>query len=136
MTLFVDFLLPRKPVSHQAKNKDNLTDWKEYVYSRAHMAWAGTPIHGVALKFTMVILAESSDDGDINNFVKPVQDALNSLIYGDDELVMDVSAHKRVLSDPIAIDGLPRELSLAIIEGSPCVYVAISKSRELFEELK
>lgn len=82
----------------------------------------------------MVFLAEADDEGDINNFVKPVQDALNSLVYADDDLVMDVSAHKRVLSEPIAIDGLPDQLSLAVIDGMPCVYIAISKSRELSEE--
>lgn len=135
MPLIVDFFLPRKPVSHQAKDKKNLDAWKEYVYARAHRVWPVTPLCGLPLKFTMVYLAEAEDVGDINNFVKPVQDALNTLIYGDDELVMDVSAHKRILSEPIDITGLPEELAMAVIQGVPCVYVAISNSRELAKEL-
>lgn len=136
MSLIVDFLLPRKPVSHQAKNRENLNDWTDFVYARALAALNGRrPIVGRPLKFTMVFLADEEDQGDINNFVKPVQDALNALVYADDELVIDVSAHKRVLSEPIEIAGLPKELAYAVIDAMPCVYVAISNSGELVKEL-
>lgn len=84
----------------------------------------------------MVYLAQEAEEGDINNFVKPVQDALNTLVYADDSLVMDISAHKRILSDPVEIKGIPRKLAMAIILGEPCVYVSISHSRELSEEIK
>lgn len=84
----------------------------------------------------MVYLAQEAEEGDINNFVKPVQDALNTLVYADDSLVMDISAHKRILSDPVEIKGIPRKLAMAVILGEPCVYVSISHSRELSEEIK
>ena len=136
MALIVDFLLPRKPISHQAKNKDNLNAWIQFVYGRAHAAMSGRrPVVSDPLKFTMVFLAEEEDQGDINNFVKPVQDALIAVVYSDDEIVVDVTAHKRVLSQPIAIAGLPLDLANAVIEGMPCVYVAISDSGELAKEL-
>jgi hypothetical protein len=84
----------------------------------------------------MVYLSEDTKPGDINNFVKPVQDALCALIYADDSMILDVSAHMRLLSEPNAIAGLPRKLAQAIIDGQACVYVAISDSSELAEELK
>lgn len=84
----------------------------------------------------MVYLAQEAEEGDINNFVKPIQDALNTLVYADDSLIMDVSAHKRILSDPVEIEGIPRKLAMAVIHGEPCVYISISRSRELREEIK
>jgi Holliday junction resolvase RusA-like endonuclease len=135
MPLIVDFLLPRRPVSHQAKDSANKRAWFDYVYGRAIKAWPGRPLQDVPLKFTMVYLSDDPRPGDINNFVKPVQDALCALIYADDSMIRDVSAHMRVLSEPNSIAGLPRTLAEAIIHGQVSVYVAIADSPELVEEL-
>jgi hypothetical protein len=42
----------------------------------------------------------------------------------------------RYLREPTAIRGLPRKLAQAVINGQACVYVAISDSSELAEEVK
>lgn len=136
MALIVDFLLPRRPLSHQAKDSANKSAWRDYVFGRAMLAWPGKPLLDYPLKFTMVYLSEDAESGDINNFVKPVQDALCALVYADDSMIRDVSAHMRLLSEPTAISGLPRTLAEAVIHGQACVYVAISDSRELAEEMK
>jgi len=136
MPLIVEFLLPRRPVSHQAKDADNKKAWRDYVYGRAMKIWPAKPLVNYPLKFTMVYLSDDPKPGDINNFVKPVQDALCGLIYGDDSMILDVSAHMRLLSEPNSIRGLPDILARAIIGGEACVYVAISDSAELAEELK
>jgi Holliday junction resolvase RusA-like endonuclease len=136
MPLIVNFLLPGRPVSHQAKDAKNKSAWRDYVFGRAMNAWPGKPLRNYPLKFTMVYLSEDTAPGDINNFVKPVQDALCALIYADDSMIRDVSAHMRLLSEQIAIHGLPRLLAEAIIQGQACVYIAISDSPELAEELK
>ncbi|WP_217550298.1 RusA family crossover junction endodeoxyribonuclease [Pantoea sp. GbtcB22] len=135
MAKIVEFLLPRAPVSHQSKSAKHKSEWQDYVYGRARQAWKGMPIVNSPLKFLMIYISEESAQGDINNFVKPVQDALNSCIYADDSLVKDVSAHMRILSEPNAITGLPYILKEAIIEGIACVYVAIYDSIELKEVL-
>ncbi|WP_426173965.1 RusA family crossover junction endodeoxyribonuclease [Massilia sp. TWR1-2-2] len=134
--LIVDFLLPRRPVSHQAKDAATRNAWRDYVFGRAFQAWPARPLHDYRLKFTMVYLSEDPRPGDINNFVKPIQDALCTLVYADDSMILDVSAHMRYLSEPTAIRGLPRKLAQAVIDGQACVYVAISDSSALAEELK
>ena len=136
MPLIVDFLLPRRPVSHQTKNASSRNAWRDYIFGRAMLAWPGKPLSDYPLKFTMVYLSEEPNPGDINNFVKPIQDALCALIYADDSMILDVSAHLRLLSEPNAIDGLPRKLAQAVVDGQACVYVAISDSPELSEVLK
>jgi crossover junction endodeoxyribonuclease RusA len=76
MPLIVDFMLPRRPVSHQAKDTAHKNAWRNYVVGRAMNAWPGKPRRDYPLKFTMVYLSDDPEPGDINNFVKPVQDAL------------------------------------------------------------
>jgi Holliday junction resolvase RusA-like endonuclease len=136
MPLHIEFLVPRKPVSHQSSNKPNLAAWRDFVAASARQAWTIGPLSNMRLKFTMVYLADDANPGDINNFVKPVQDALNAVVYEDDAMIRDVSAHMRVLSEPITLADLPSGLAAAVAEGLPCVYVAISDSLELAEELK
>lgn len=132
MAKLVEFLMPRMPVSHQCKSKSNKKLWMDYVSSMGVTAWNGQAvITDKNLKFLMVYLADFSMPGDINNFVKPVQDALNEKIYSDDALIKDVSAHMRLLDEPNDTAGLPDMLGKAIIEGKPCVYVAIYDSIEL-----
>ena len=134
MAKLVEFLIPRMPVSHQCKNKDNKREWMEFVSSIGLEAWNGQAvITNKKLKFLMVYLSQLSITGDINNFVKPVQDALNKKIYHDDDLIKDVSAHMRYLDEPNVVTGLPEILREAFIEGQSCVYVAIYDSIDLSE---
>lgn len=135
MPLIVDFLLPRRPLSQQAKHASTKRSWREYVYGRALHAWSGAPLQNRPLKFTMVYLSIGSNAGDINNFVKPVQDALCGLVYADDVLIRDVSAHFRLFRDFRFVGSLPEKLADAVLSGGECVYVAISDSTDLNLEL-
>lgn len=135
MPALIEFLLPRRPLSHQAKDTKSKAAWRDFVYGRAFAAWKGKPIKCGPLRFAIVYLCED-DPGDINNIIKPIQDALNSLIYSDDSLIWDVAGHMRLLSDPIDIIGLPDLLAEAVIGGRECVYVRIARSDELNSEMK
>lgn len=83
----------------------------------------------------MVYLSLGSNAGDINNFVKPVQDALCGVVYADDVLIRDVAAHLRLFGDFRAVGQLPAKLADAVLDGRECVYVAISDSTDLKLEL-
>lgn len=135
MEILFELLLPRRPVSHQAKNSGNKQAWKDYIYGRAFSVWNQNPIVKSGLKFTVVYLCESNPC-DINNVIKPIQDALNRLVYADDELVWDIAGHMRLLSEPIDTVGLPALLAEAVIQGSECVYVSVTESSELNTEVK
>jgi crossover junction endodeoxyribonuclease RusA len=135
MTVLFELLLPKRPVSHQTKDKANKKAWKDYIYGRALSAWKQFPISEGALKFTVVYLCED-DPCDINNIIKPIQDALNSLVYADDSLVWDIAGHMRLLSEPIDIIGLPTRLANAVIQGSECVYVRVTETSALNTEVR
>lgn len=135
MTVVFELLLPRRPVSHQSKNKINKKAWQDYIYGRAFSIWKQNPISKGSLKFTVVYLCES-DPCDINNVIKPIQDALNSLVYADDSLIWDVTGHMRLLSGLIDTANLPVQLSDAIAQGIECVYIRVIESSELNAEVR
>lgn len=78
----------------------------------------------------MVYLCEE-DPADINNLIKPVQDALIGLVYADDGLVVDVQGHLRMVGELIDVTDLSTKLQNAILTGADCVYVRIDLSKEL-----
>lgn len=92
-----EFIIDGPPVSQQARRRDRLRLWKAIVRHEAEKEWpAGEPpFDGVAvLKVTYFYDAVSVD---VDNIVKPIQDALVGLVYIDDSQVSDMICRKRNL---------------------------------------
>lgn len=124
-------LIPKRPVSHQTKNRQNLQEWKNYIYGRARNEWRGrTPYQDYGLRFTLVYLCNDSP-ADIDNIIKPIQDALVGIVFADDSLISDVDSHKRFISDSIDLTNLPPCLLEGVISGEECVYVRVSLAENL-----
>lgn len=126
MNIF-DFLIPRRPLSYQARSIQNKNAWRDFIFGRALQKWTGPPITEHGLRFTLVYLCEG-DPPDINNIIKPVQDALIGLVYSDDNLIVDIQGHLRMTDDLIEVTGLPVLLQEAVLSGVDCLYVRIDAS--------
>lgn len=99
--------------------------------SEAQKIWTGgSPIQDTNLQLTLVYLCDDYPP-DIDNIIKPIQDALVGLVFEDDNLVSDVDSHRRFLSDPIDFINLPYLLQYGVLIGQECVYVKVSKSQPL-----
>lgn len=126
-----EFLIPRRPVSLQTKKRENLQAWKNFVRVEAQKVWKdSSPITKGDIQLTLVYLCDEFP-ADIDNIIKPIQDALVDLVFEDDSLVSDVDSHRRFISDPIDIKSLPSLLQRAVIIGKECVYVKVSESQPL-----
>lgn len=128
-----EFLIPHRPVSCQTKHRKNLQAWKNYVCGEAKKVWInGTPpVSSPSLRFSIVYIC-NDDPADVDNIIKPIQDALKQLVYEDDFLVSDIDSHRRFLSKPIElVTSLPQLLQTGIITGKECVYVRISDAQDL-----
>jgi len=130
-----EFLIPQRPVSSQTRRRENLREWKTYVAGEASKVWPAEnrPFEG-DLRVTLVYLA-SDDPADVDNIIKPIQDALVGLVYEDDGSVCDVDSHRRLLTQPIDVTDLPALLQNGVAAGEECVYVRVSKAAELKEYL-
>lgn len=134
--IYFELLIRKRPVSNQTRNKINRREWINFVHSEAQKVWTGSsPIKDANLQLTLIYLC-GDNYGDPNlldtdNIIKPIQDALNELVYEDDGLISDVESHRRFLSEPIDITNLPLLLQEGVIIGEECVYVKVSESQPL-----
>ena len=128
-TLIVDFLIPRRPLSSQAKAR-NLQKWKQYVRDEAAKVWLGEPLLAGPYELTIVYLSEVLPP-DVDNIVKPIQDALKGLVMADDSLISDVRSHRRPLNDTFDLTHLPELLILGLATAQECVYVRLGHSKPL-----
>ena len=124
-----EFLIQKRPVSLQTKNRKNLQAWKAYVQAEAAKTWSGTP-YSVDVELMLVYLYDS-DPVDTDNIIKPIQDALVGLVYDDDYLVTDVQSHRRQLAGTFDVNKYPLLLVQGILSGKECVYVRVSSPRAL-----
>ena len=124
-----EFLIPRRPVSLQTRQRSKLQNWQAFVRAEASKTWVGTPYSG-NVHLALVYLYDA-DPVDTDNIIKPIQDALIGLVYEDDSLVTDVESHRRSLSDTFDVALCPSLLLRGIISGSECVYVRINSAKAL-----
>ncbi len=84
----------------------------------------------MGIRLTLVYLCGDSP-ADIDNIVKPIQDALVGVVYADDLLIADVDSHRRFITDGIDLINLSRLLIQGAESGEECVYVSVSLSENL-----
>lgn len=128
-----EFLIPRRPLSVQAK-RSRLQTWKNYVRGEATKTWSGPVFTNGDLQMTLVYLCDLSPP-DIDNIVKPIQDALIGLVFFDDALIADVESHRRSINGTFNLTRLPALITAGIASGQECVYVRVSSSLQLEEYL-
>lgn len=131
--MIFEFLIPRRPLSLQA-NRARLQQWKRYVRSEAEKTWTGPPHSAVSYHLKLVYLCGSAPV-DVDNIVKPIQDALDGLIYSGDIQVTDVESHRRPLAGTYEFVRFPKLLLQGLMSAQECVYVAIYEARPLEEYL-
>ena len=99
----VEFIVPERPVSVQAKDRSDYQAWKQLVVLCALPHWHRAPVTTGEIRLTIVFLCDDAAPIDVDNVVKPIQDALLHVAYSDDVLVTDVDSHRRYLQDAIDI---------------------------------
>jgi crossover junction endodeoxyribonuclease RusA len=132
--MYFDFLIPKRPVSVQTKNRANRAAWKSFVRGEAAKTWEGSACSGTDIQLTLVYLYDR-DPLDADNIIKPIQDSLRGLVYDDDSLVTDVESHRRPLAGTFDLARCPAALLGAILSGTECVYVRLCTPRLLEEYL-
>ena len=122
-----EFLIPRRPVSLQTRYASRLQEWKRYVRTEAERAWTGQPVAAAGFHLKLVYLCNDAPV-DVDNIIKPIQDALDGLVYTSDILVTDVESHRRPLTGTYEIVHFPPLLLQGLLSAQECVYVAVYES--------
>lgn len=108
--------------------------WKDYVRNEASKTWTGEAYSEVDVQLTLVYLFDR-DPVDVDNIVKPIQDALIGLVYDDDLLITDLKSHRRSLTGTFDLTKCPIPLIRGIVSGAECVYVQLREPYALEEYL-
>ena len=130
----LEFTVPGPPVSHQTKDKGNLSNWKATVRAEAAKFW-GTkaPLLG-KLKCTIINFHEGTDASlDDDNMIKPMRDALNGLVYADDSQISYSETIHVSIDAPIKIRRASTMLLNAYAVGDEFLYIRIDDAPDFIQ---
>lgn len=101
-----EFVVEGPPVSQQARRRERLKEWQSRVRQAAEKHWPSD--QQIATESVMLQITYFYDTltVDVDNIIKPIQDAIIGLAYVDDEQVTDVIARKRFLFNDFRIEDI------------------------------
>lgn len=125
-----EFIVDGPPISYQTRRAERLRAWKQAVRNAAAYRWpqAVAPLK-VRLKMTVCYY----HDGvmvriDNDNMVKPIQDALNGLIYEDDRQITDIQVRKTDINGSFRIRGMSPVLAEGFVKGKEFLHIVIERA--------
>jgi crossover junction endodeoxyribonuclease RusA len=130
----IEFLVEGTPVSLQTKRPEAKTEWQARVKdaSRAVLPEGHWATRG-RVAATLFYFPDTSMQGDIDNIVKPILDALGKHIYVDDSQVERVVVQKFEPGNVFPFTAPTITLEEALNRPKPLLYVRLSD--DPFEEL-
>jgi crossover junction endodeoxyribonuclease RusA len=125
-----EFTVEGPPVSHQTHNRVRLQEWREFVANAARNRWPPGE-HPVDEQIRIVVTYYHDGPAirmDNDNLVKPIQDALNGLVYVDDQLISDTVIRKTDLNGEFRVKGMSAVLAQGFIVGREFLHVRIESA--------
>lgn len=71
------------------------------------------------------------DTPDVDNIIKPIQDALIGIVYVDDALVVQATSSKTDINSSFTIRGASSVILIAFAEGDPFVHIKVTEAPDL-----
>ncbi|MFG2014699.1 RusA family crossover junction endodeoxyribonuclease [Actinomadura geliboluensis] len=119
-----DVVVPGTPASVQGSSARR-RQWKAAVTAAARTAWpAGIPplAEPLSLRVTCFHLGAPLD---VDNMLKPIQDALVGVVYDDDKHLTDVQGSLRDLNGAYIVRGITPQLAKGFTQGIPFVHIKL-----------
>ena len=129
----IEFLVQGTPVSLSAKRAKSRNEWKERVKSASSNVLPNPHFaSNERIAVTLYYFPHEPMQGDVDNIVKPVLDALSRHIYLDDRQVERIVVQKFELGNTFDFGNLTARLAEAFKVERPVLYVRVSANP--FEE--
>lgn len=123
MALPFEFVVEGPPVSQQARRRSRLHAWKDEVRREATARWPPGDLPTTASVQLSITYFYDSVSMDIDNIPKPISDALNALVYIDDEQITDSVIRKRNLNNDLRVDNQSPLLAAALSRQNEFLYI-------------
>jgi crossover junction endodeoxyribonuclease RusA len=128
MTKF-EFTVEGTPISQQAKKRRILNQWKAQVRSTARKYWPNKqPPTRDQLRMTLTYFYKF-EALDVDNMIKPIQDALIGVVYFDDKQITDVYSRKRKLNTSFRLLDVSPAIARGLASGREFLHVLIEDAR-------
>lgn len=113
------------PVSQQTRRRERLRVWKIVVRQEAEKYWSLGQKTATGPIMLQVTYFYDSVAMDVDNIVKPVQDAIIGLAYVDDDQVTDVLVRKRNLSGNFKVENMTSVLAEGFSRGNEFLHIVV-----------
>lgn len=128
LSAMVEFVVRGTPKSQQAGSRKR---WQEKVQRAAPPS---SELLTGPLRLRIDFFFDGSAGPDTDNIIKPIQDALEDIVYGDDETVVDVCARKIDLQRLPSLVAVSPTLLTALAEPSgDFVYIRVATAKRRLE---
>jgi crossover junction endodeoxyribonuclease RusA len=115
------------PASSQASGRSK-TRWKQKVAAKALAVLPpGASPTSDDVEIRIVYYHEEAPL-DVDNMIKPIQDALCGLVYEDDAQVADTHGSRRDLNDSFRVNGMSPALAEGFVGGKAFVHIKVSQA--------
>ena len=122
----LEFVIPDRPVSQQARRRERVREWREFVAEQARGALG--PQHELSSSPIALRVLYLYDEValDVDNVLKPIHDALIGVIFEDDAVITDVEVRRRWRGTPFIVNAVSPVLAAGLELGREFVYVSVS----------
>lgn len=124
MALPFEFIVYGVPVSQQARRGELRRKWREDVWSAASRVWNEEPSTAGALMVTLTYVYDEIPL-DVDNIPKPILDAMQGLVFSDDEQITDLLCRKGDLNADLQILRFSPFLNEALAKSTPFVHIFV-----------
>lgn len=123
----IEFFLNGIPVSLQSSPR-GIAAWKLRVTEAVEAALPeGSWLLQQPLSVQIILLLDDDLDGDLDNTIKPILDAMNRVVFDDDQQVAELNVAKYHKGRVFIANDPSETLAAALDHGPPIVYVKISE---------
>ena len=124
MAVHLEFVVLGPPVSNQSPGP-NLTTWRATVAGAATLNWPNAPLMGDLKAIVINFYAGNRPSVDLDNMSKPILDAMQNIVYGDDRQIVQAEIAHLKIGAAFAIIGVRPIIVNSIQAGNHFVYVRI-----------
>lgn len=125
-----EFTIKGPPVSHQTKKRARLQQWKSDVNQAATAAWRSSAPVSVDVSVTITYFYDGSAP-DVDNIIKPIQDALIGVVFVDDDQVVDTKSRKRAITGSFRIRGVSAIVLAAFAVGDDFLHIKVDNAPDM-----
>ncbi len=123
--LAFEFIINGPPVSQQARRRKRVHEWIEEVKSVAAQYWPVEELPVTEPVMLTITYFYDSVSMDVDNIPKPISDALEGLVYFNDNQVTDVLCRKRNLNSDFRVENPSDLLAEGLSRSSQFLYIVV-----------